>query len=327
MPRISKKPRIEAITSPSRDPEDEDSEGEVSKPNAIEQPLPEWYQKPRKPSIMPTRALEARLQNIGEFISNLKKDHQKGVTDLTKHFDKILGELHDLEFIKVNPFFLARKRLLDNERGLPQIFRQEFSGGICYPQYIQDDAKLLYTRWFNQIFEVDLFKGILNMVKSPESKGGPKIDEKFKQEWRYFGNHDLVNGQWWGSQLAAIRDGAHGSAQGGIAGIKGKGATSIVLSGDMYKETDRDEGDEIWYSGTKKPTGSINVDYTDGTQQLLDSEKQNPKQPVRVMRSAALPASNRYKPKKGFRFDGLYEILSHRVIDIQTKHLVFHLKR
>jgi hypothetical protein len=316
--RMPKKQRMEELpvtTGPSRS-------------NDIDS-LPAWYvdintsNSPKRRK----RDVEVKLPKIGELILNLKKAKPTPYT-LHKAFDNIRDEIHELEFIVVNKFCLKKAHLLDNDRGLPQIFKKEHSGGINYPDYIQDDAKLLYMRWSNEVFEQNLFKGIDNMIKRKDKTGGPKIDEKCKKEWRYFGNHDLVNGQWWGNQLAAVRDGAHGSAQGGIAGIKGQGATSIVLSGDVYKETDRDEGDLIWYSGTKNTRtkgGSWPSDPTDGTQRLLESEEYG--NPVRVMRSAALPTSNAYRPKKGFRFDGLYEVLSYRVVDAVSKHYVFRLKR
>jgi hypothetical protein len=286
--------------------------------------LPAWYTNLRTSNSRHAiqqgdRQKLDKLGRITELIKECRKLHL-AKKSLATTFDKLRETLHEVEFLRVKAHFITQKRLLDKDRGLPQIFDTSVSDGVPYPQYLQDDAKLLFTRWHNEKFEVNLFTGIMNMIKSKGTKG-PAIDPTHKKEWRYFGAHNLVNGQWWGSQLCAVRDGAHGSAMGGISGISGQGATSIVLSGDAYKDTDRDEGDQIWYSGTI----SSNDEVTTGTQNLINSTVT--KFPVRVMRSAHLPDSNQYKPKKGFRFDGLYEVLSYRIIDASTKHYKFHLKR
>jgi len=318
MSRISKKPRSDSTASLVAVP--------TGPCSSVVQGLPDWYTNPKKPKARQNdRQLSDRLSRIGAFIKECKKPEvRQNPQELGKALDNVREELHSLEFRKVNEFAIAKAHLLDNDRGLPQIFKPEFSGGVAFPLYLQDDATLLFTRWSKRIFEQDLFRGIDNMIKSKDPEGkGISINPVFKEDWRYFGKERLVNGQWWGSQLCAVRDGAHGSAQGGIAGIKGKGATSIVLSGDSYRNTDRDEGDEIWYSGTTSSANS--QDPTEGTQSLLDSI--GSKNPVRVMRSAKLPKSNQFRPKKGFRFDGLYTVLSHSVINESTKHYLFHLRR
>lgn len=64
---------------------------------------------------------------------------------------------------------------------------------------------------------------------------------------------------------------------------------------------------------------------TTGTKLLLKSEET--KQPVRVLRSMHLPKTNLYKPIRGFRYDGLYEVRSHRLHDPRRHHYVFHLVR
>jgi hypothetical protein len=297
--------------------------------SATRELIPEWYQKLKsstKRNLVPgDRQKLDRLTRIIDLIKEAQRlNSARNKQASAKTFEEISETLHELEFLKVKAIFIAQKRLLDSDRGLPQIFTPKFSGGVDFPAYIQDDAKLLWTRWCNKIFEQNLFIGIQNMLKPKTGNGrGPSIDPKFKKDWRYFGARELVNGQWWGSQLCAVRDGAHGSAQGGIAGVSGEGATSIVLSGDMYKTTDRDEGEEIWYSGTKNVLNAS--EPTKNTQLLLQSIAS--KLPVRVMRSANLPDTNKFKPAKGFRYDGVYEVLGSQSIDLSTQHRLFHLRR
>jgi hypothetical protein len=291
--------------------------------------LPEWYQKLRGSTTRKYAPGDRqKLDRLGRILGLIKEAKRPEIIRnkqaSAKTFDEISEVLHELEFLKVKSSFIAQKRLLDDDRGLPQIFTPEYSGGVRFPLYIQDDAKLLWTRWYNQNFEQNLFIGIQNMLKSKTAKGkGPSIDPKFKKDWRYFGDHGLVNGQWWGSQLCAVRDGAHGSPQGGIAGVNGKGATSIVLSGDMYKTTDRDEGVQVWYSGTKSTPNA--PEPTANTQLLIDSIASNC--PVRVMRSSNLPNTNHFRPAKGFRYDGLYEVLDSQLVDLSAQHRLFHLQR
>ena len=50
-------------------------------------------------------------------------------------------------------------------------------------------------------------------------------------------------------------------------------------------------------------------------------------QPVRVLRSASLPANNTYRPARGIRYDGLYGITSHEILDEGTAMYRFSLVR
>lgn len=131
----------------------------------------------------------------------------------------------------------------------------------------------------------------------------------------------LVNGSWFASQRCAVRDGCHGSTQGGVSGISGLGATSISLSGNTYD--DKDSLDDIWYSGTKQKVGE--KEPTCSTQLILESTKSG--LPIRVLRSMYLPAANEYRPARGFRYDGLYKVVGKKVQDLRTKHYLFHLRR
>ena len=50
-------------------------------------------------------------------------------------------------------------------------------------------------------------------------------------------------------------------------------------------------------------------------------------QPLRVLRSASLPTTNAYRPARGLRYDGLYEIISHEIMDVKTCMYRFTLSR
>ncbi|KAJ8070213.1 hypothetical protein OCU04_000599 [Sclerotinia nivalis] len=132
-----------------------------------------------------------------------------------------------------------------------------------------------------------------------------KIDI-FKKKFDRFGHNDLTVGECWPRQIAALRDGAHGSSQGGISGTTENGAYSIIIS-KHYEGFDRDSGDTIQYSAP----GAI-----DSTAKEPDSEKMGVKalersietrNPVRVLRNAG--CEWKYGPAAGIRYDGLYRVI------------------
>ena len=59
------------------------------------------------------------------------------------------------------------------------------------------------------------------------------------RDCRGFGHNGLAVGQWWPLRICALRDGAHGSSQGGIAGNSEVGAWSIVVSGTFPAQMGR----------------------------------------------------------------------------------------
>ena len=50
-------------------------------------------------------------------------------------------------------------------------------------------------------------------------------------------------------------------------------------------------------------------------------------QPLRVLRSASLPTTNAYRPARGLRYDGLYKITNHEILDVKTCMYRFSLSR
>jgi hypothetical protein len=319
MSRISKKVRT-SVPDRSRDPTSQDL-GRA--------PLPEWYLKAKMPSNTARDVMVAH-RRVWDIFDNLKKSIKacETTTNSTERLTavkQVSKLLHSLEFTHVKPYDLSKYKMLSEGQGLRRI--SDFHDtGFNFPWYLRADAQELYNKWLNEQWDPDMFRGIKNMVKSKETKGGLSIDAAHKLDWRFFGEGDFVAGQWWANQICAVRDGAHGSAQAGIAGIKTTptapgGATSIVLS-EGHKE-DIDEGEEIWYCGTEAKSGDS--EPTASTKLMLESLIS--KLPVRVLRSSGLPAGNKYKPVRGFRYDGLYEVLSKKVIDRLKHHHLFRLKR
>ncbi len=158
-----------------------------------------------------------------------------------------------------------------------------------------------------------------------EKKDGLKTTDSINPDYaavsaKYHGNGDLLNGQWWPTQLCALRDGAHGSSQAGISGSSGDGVYSCIMSGG-HDYPDVDNGDDVLYCGTD----SDNSSPTAFTKLMIDSVN---KKPVRVIRSHNLVSE--YAPLVGFRYDGLYDIVSSENLDeprsVRQRHR-FHLVR
>ena len=154
------------------------------------------------------------------------------------------------------------------------------------------------------------------------------LDKSAARPCNVFGHNGLVVGQWWPYRICALRDGAHGATQGGIAGSVERGAYSIVVSGKPpscqapsvsmltrlsgdYDELDKDEGDILYYSGSDSnsnldPANPIITHFTKALQQSRRDGR-----PIRVLRTSAGRAA--HCPSKGIRYDGLYRIIAEGV--------------
>ena len=150
------------------------------------------------------------------------------------------------------------------------------------------------------------------------------LDKRFKRPANVFGHNGLTVGDWWPMQICALRDGAHGSLMGGIAGNKEHGCYSIVVSsGAEYG--DRDLGDILWYTGS----GGVGNDgiqpLTNATQSLITSHARN--LPIRVIRTSK--SNSEFAPSKGYRYDGLYNVISYGLMGSAggTQRWKFKLRR
>ncbi|EME82997.1 uncharacterized protein MYCFIDRAFT_215158 [Pseudocercospora fijiensis CIRAD86] len=258
--------------------------------------------------------VQVLLERLKEKIGKIKKLSRDAGTE--RELNELREMIHKVFFIEVTPQLLRNLRMLHNNDGLPQIFDHRYDDKVPWPYDVKADAEELYNKWCARTFEIDLLRGIkVGKPKTAKDKGSSdRLDPKFpKVPSNYYGNGRLLNGQWWPTQLTALRDGAHGSSQGGIYGETGQGAYSVIMSGGVDKAgnkyPDVDEGDHVQYCGTdndgpeKKPS--------DGTQRLIESYRL--KTPIRLIRSSN--ADPVYAPEEGFRYDGLYEITGVEHID------------
>ena len=263
LPKIKKKPRTSSNVLPQ--------------PPSSQDDQPEWY-----------RALKRSTTRIHGFHHEDVK--LQGLRDKIRGKRGLLEALHDASFLIVTPQLLRNHGLLHGE-GLPAIFRPSEPNSHSFPYYLVADAEELYRKWADQKFDTDLMHGI-----TFNAKQGAAIKSEYKRDWKVIGNNNLVNGQWWPQQICAVRDGAHGSVQGGIAAVTGTGVVSVVLAAGKTEHgqyPNVDNGDEVLYCGTDGKDGTI----TDNTQRMLDTLVAG--HTVRLIRSSTC-AISRFRPDVGF---------------------------
>ncbi|MCJ1439240.1 hypothetical protein MMC27_008632 [Xylographa pallens] len=234
---------------------------------------------------------------------------------------KLRKRLHQAEFFDFLSGVLIKKSRLLEDGGLSVVFLEKRN---TFPWDIMSDSWSLYRRWLSGQLDPHLLVGIESKNKTTASGKSVKSRnlERGYQGGRSancVGENELVNGQWWPLQICALRDGAHGEMEAGIHGQAGKGAYSIVMSSGGY--SDVDNGENITYCGT----ASGNISPTAGTNLLKESRDLHT--PIRVLRSFALPASNQYRPAKGLRYDGLYNVVSFTILDEESAMHAFKLTR
>jgi hypothetical protein len=239
-------------------------------------------------------------------------------TKISTLVDELRNHVHKAEFLpNITKFVIKKTYILVSENGLPRIFAEEAN----FPPDLKADAYQLYLRWMRGEFSRDILRGITTIM------GGDRTSDRLEQAYRsrnptharFYGDEGLVLGQCWPTQLCTVRDGAHGSTQGGIYGEREKGAYSIVVSGGGYH--DKDEGDIIEYSGTE----GKNFTPTESTQHMIRSATLG--NPIRVIRSHQLNKKNQYRPKHGLRYDGLYTVKSFVIVDNEKQIHRFRLER
>ncbi|KAG9673770.1 hypothetical protein KCU99_g757, partial [Aureobasidium melanogenum] len=295
----------------------------------MENPTPPgWYKalgldKVKKAPRIPP-GIEEHLNKISTGIKKCNDAAAKNMAPSPEELKKINDGIHRAFFLDLSAMHIRQKGLLYNNRGLPQIFN---SNTVDYPWYIKEDAAELYIKWWQRDTNPDLFRGIVlgrtKNAKIGRESAADKLDPKYKRKKGDFhGNGHLRNGQWWPTQLCAVRDGAHSATVAGICGRTEEGAFSCVMSGGSYPNIDR--GDEVWYYGTESDDPSR---PTDSTQHMIESCKL--KTPVRVLRASKMTTEgpNDYKPAEGMRYDGLYKVISYEVKNLAKQVHLFHLVR
>lgn len=273
---------------------------------------PQWYKRTPLPNTRNKKngGVDVSLGALKNHISSchqslLANDRHKSSQDLAS----LRKKLHDVIFEEVTPSLLKLHQLLHNERGLPSVFDSEYNGGLRWPFDVKADAEELYIKWARRVFETDILRGI-RFKKDGSGKNNASIAPEAKVDAKYFGNGNLLNGQWWPFQICTLRDGAHGSTQGGIFGSAEDGAYSCILAGGKNdlgeKYPNEDKGDEVHYCGTDSTDGKP----TYNTSVMLASVN---KRPVRLIRSSKLGGN--FAPSVGFRYDGLYDVVSFENMD------------
>src|ERR1700694_2119101 len=92
---------------------------------------------------------------------------------------------------------------------------------------------------------------------------------------------------------------------GGISGSAIDGTYSIVVSG-MYDNLDKDEGHQLYYSGSNSHDNTAPEPITSNKTKALERSVATGK-PVRVFRSAQ--GKWKHVPRAGLRYDGLYTVV------------------
>ncbi|GAM83114.1 hypothetical protein ANO11243_011000 [Dothideomycetidae sp. 11243] len=275
---------------------------------------PEWYKKLKKnpQRNKATASEDAKLQELKSSINQIGTSPQKH-----QIYTRLIESIHNAMFLSVNAQLVRDHQLL-HPGGLQALFCKVPADT---PYYLVADAEELWHKWANRIFDTDLMHGIKFQANEAASI---KPGYEKKRSASVSGANNLVNGQWFPSQLCLVRDGAHGSSMGGIAGRMGEGAWSVVLSAGMSENGDRypdhDNGEEVLYCGTDGKEGKI----SENTQRMIETFELG--NPLRLIRSSTC-AHSAYRPKEGFRYDGLYEVTKFDIIDKQKMRYRFTLVR
>ncbi|KAK3073985.1 hypothetical protein LTR53_003932 [Teratosphaeriaceae sp. CCFEE 6253] len=303
-------PRSPDGGAPSTSKSQVPKKSEIPSRTKIEERPPTWY------TNLKNGARKADEGNAWSLFQRLKGDIKrckdpKSATPAPVIFDDIRAALHKLAFEQVSGQLLRNTRMLHDQDGLPQIFDQRFGDGVSFPWDLRADAEELYNKWCERDFETDLLRGIIRgkaKKAGAEERTVDSLDPKYtgRRSAKFHGNGLLLNGQWWPTQLTAVRDGCHGATIAGISGAAGEGAYSCIMSGG-HDYPDEDFGKEVLYCGTDSTDGLV----TEPTQRMLESEKNG--KPVRLIRSHNLGSV--YRPDIGFRYDGLYTVVGHKNMD------------
>ncbi|KAJ4292646.1 hypothetical protein N0V90_009309 [Kalmusia sp. IMI 367209] len=287
---------------------------------------PKWYTVVSSRDLKELQKIPKRHQDENQAVTALRaltdciRDCEKATSDhpLKSLFITLRDHIHKAEImLKVNAVVLYKAKILVVEIGLPRIFT---TNKVNYPLDLKADAWQLYSRWYMGNFQVDIMRGIQTKRTKDRTTDCIDPDYEHKLSYQFYGEGHLVLGQWWPTQLCAVRDGAHGSAQGGIYGERKKGAYSVVLSSGGYN--DIDSGDEVWYSGTD----GKDFTPTENTLRMIETCDEIHK-PVRVLRSHQLPNKNPYRPEIGLRYDGLYNVVGKKLLDKKKQTYTFRLVR
>ncbi|KAL8948024.1 MAG: hypothetical protein Q9222_005755 [Ikaeria aurantiellina] len=274
-----------------------------------------YYQSNEHPNIR--RSDIQTMKYVVTLVENCINAH-KSNEGLDSELAILRLRLHQIEFYDfLNDELVTLSHVLQ-KCGLPAILNNP----AVFPWDVRADALALVNNLQMGQFDPDLLRGIVTK-RGTNSKNtafkSHSLDKNylFKASSDYVGEGRLINGQWWPMQMCTIRDGAHGIPEGGIYGQPKKGAYSIIVSGGGY--SDVDDGEIIKYCGTSGQPGQP----TAATYRMIESSRSH--NPIRVLRSSLV--KSKYRPSKGYRYDGLYTITGTEVLDEGTSMYRFTLER
>lgn len=185
---------------------------------------PTWYLRLKKPGKDKQKReqklmKDPRKRQIITALSALKDclarcETERNPLALEKHFNDLRNYIHQAEFLAVDDAMLVKLHLLDADNGLTKIFAPQ--SNVDFPWDLKEDARQLYRRWADGKFEISLLRGILTSKTKDDNRSADRLDPRWDTvSPKYYGEGSLVLGQWWPTQLCTVRDGAHGSSQGG----------------------------------------------------------------------------------------------------------------
>lgn len=226
------------------------------------------------------------------------------------------------------------------------------------PDFIEEELTVLRNKWGRGDFSGSITRGLDERI-TYDINGIPLrmvylVDPVWQIQYggdaKDFGDNGLVNGQIWLKRVHMMRDGAHAAPIAGISGNPSVGAYSVVL-GEFDERTNKgyaniDMGNVIEYLGTALPDngdGPTNVvdphlynpnswttsmdcaNATSATQALYRSQLTG--EPVRVIRSWKMCEAVTNKPRRGYRYDGLYRVVKRTALKEARQIWSFRLER
>ena len=278
-----------------------------------------WYTDAAAPKKYTREQLQDLLY-LRTLVDKVKQEAKMRFPDMANLLSQLRIRLAEIS-LRDNVFAaLVQKSKLLEEGGLPDIIDKK---GFNFPEDLCADATAQYRKWTVGDFDSDLFRGI-EYKQNTSANGRVRTSRnleagyKFKVSPDYVGEGNLTNGQWWPLQICLLRDGAHGAIDGGISGEIGGVAHSVIVSNSGYANIDK--GNQVEYCGTsghkKEPTAA--------TKMLLEAVRRQ--SAVRVIRAWAAKTTT-YLPRKGLRYDGLYDVTKHVLLDADTAMYRFTLVR
>jgi SAD/SRA domain len=287
------------------------------------------------------------LVHTVRYFDSLSRDLQQVGADYPKIHGYIRKWISHMKCFSVSQEILDDSNILGVIADLYKWIVGTSASSGRVPMDIRLDVEWLRRKWRKGDWELtDCLRG----VRVDPLHFGRSLDRgwRWRRNSQQFGNNGLISGETWIYQVCLLRDGGHGDTEAGISGIKGQGATSLVLSDpeNMESYADIDQGDKVKYvsnPGTRAAphprTEFLIASYKHHVlqQTIKREEKDQDEQdrqnvdaedrPVRLFRSWRLPEINPLRPKEGFRYDGLYDVVESQLIDPARSLYRFTLER